>query len=89
MCGIAGILLANQSSEVVKTPEVMRHLKKMTDSLAHRGPDGEGCWHNETGHILLGHRRLSVIDLSGQAKGSYLLRITTGESSFVRKIIVE
>ena len=29
------------------------------------------------------------VDLSGQAKGSYLLRVTTGESTFVRKIVVE
>ncbi len=36
----------------------------MTDALAHRGPDGEGLWQNETGNVLLGHRRLSIIDLS-------------------------
>jgi len=36
----------------------------MTDALTHRGPDGEGCWQNESGHVLLGHRRLSIIDLS-------------------------
>ena len=39
----------------------------MTDSIAHRGPDGEGLWNNAAGNILLGHRRLSVIDLSAQA----------------------
>jgi len=32
--------------------------------MAHRGPDGEGWWQNEEKDILLGHRRLSVIDLS-------------------------
>ena len=36
----------------------------MTDALAHRGPDGEGVWQNEAGHVLLGHRRLSILDLS-------------------------
>ncbi len=36
----------------------------MTDALAHRGPDGEGCWQNEAGNVLFGHRRLSIIDLS-------------------------
>lgn len=36
----------------------------MTDAIAHRGPDGEGHWQNSDGTILLGHRRLSIIDLS-------------------------
>ena len=38
----------------------------MTDAIAHRGPDGEGQWID--GPIGLGHRRLSIIDLS--ANGS-------------------
>jgi asparagine synthase (glutamine-hydrolysing) len=37
-------------------------LDRMTDSLAHRGPDGRGVWCNE--RVALGHRRLAVIDLS-------------------------
>ena len=36
----------------------------MTDALAHRGPDGEGHWINSAGIVGLGHRRLSIIDLS-------------------------
>jgi asparagine synthase (glutamine-hydrolysing) len=58
MCGIAGII---QSTPSKYNKE---HLKKMTDALAHRGPDGEGIWQNEEGVVLLGHRRLSIIDLS-------------------------
>lgn len=58
MCGIAGIIQINPS--VYTTG----HLKKMTDALAHRGPDGEGFWQTESGNVLLGHRRLSIIDLS-------------------------
>ena len=58
MCGIAGII---QSDSSLYHKE---HLKKMTDALAHRGPDGEGLWQNESGQVLLGHRRLSIIDLS-------------------------
>jgi asparagine synthase (glutamine-hydrolysing) len=61
MCGIAGIL--STSSESI--PE--RHLKKMTQAIAHRGPDGEGLWTNDKKNILLGHRRLSIIDLSSAA----------------------
>jgi asparagine synthase (glutamine-hydrolysing) len=58
MCGIAGILSPD--------PEKIsgERLKKMTDALAHRGPDGEGCWINPSGVTGLGHRRLSILDLS-------------------------
>jgi asparagine synthase (glutamine-hydrolysing) len=58
MCGIAGIIQTNPSdySKV--------HLQKMTDAIAHRGPDGEGHWQNNDNTVLLGHRRLSIIDLS-------------------------
>jgi asparagine synthase (glutamine-hydrolysing) len=58
MCGIAGIIQVNPSTYTKE------HLQKMTDALAHRGPDGEGLWQNEAGNILFGHRRLSIIDLS-------------------------
>jgi asparagine synthase (glutamine-hydrolysing) len=58
MCGIAGIISADVS--FVST----ERLKQMTDALAHRGPDGEGQWINSSGNVGLGHRRLSVIDLS-------------------------
>ncbi|MEQ1675447.1 MAG: asparagine synthase (glutamine-hydrolyzing) [Chitinophagaceae bacterium] len=72
MCGIAGIIQSNPSGYNIE------HLKKMTDSLAHRGPDGEGTWQNEAGNILLGHRRLSIIDLTDTGKQplQYLGRYT-------------
>ena len=38
----------------------------MTDAIAHRGPDGSG--HVVVGHVGLGHRRLSIIDLAGGAQ---------------------
>lgn len=58
MCGIAGILSqqADQATAV--------QLKSMTDVLAHRGPESEGSWTNRSGQVHLGHRRLSIIDLS-------------------------
>lgn len=56
MCGIAGII--NFNGEPV-SPIL---LKKMTDAIAHRGPDGEG--HYVEGQVGLGHRRLAIIDLS-------------------------
>jgi asparagine synthase (glutamine-hydrolysing) len=60
MCGIAGIISLSSENE-------LHHLKKMTDSLSHRGPDGEGSWCNPEKNVLLGNRRLSVIDLSDNA----------------------
>jgi asparagine synthase (glutamine-hydrolysing) len=58
MCGIAGIL----SSDPVKV--TTERLKKMTDAIAHRGPDGEADWISPTGVAGFGHRRLAVIDCS-------------------------
>ncbi|TAL59987.1 MAG: asparagine synthase (glutamine-hydrolyzing) [Bacteroidetes bacterium] len=62
MCGIAGVYKLNKAS--VTTDE----LKKMTDVIVHRGPDGGGHWINVDGNIGFGHRRLSIIDLSDNAK---------------------
>jgi asparagine synthase (glutamine-hydrolysing) len=56
MCGITGLI--NLDGAPV-SPVV---LKKMTDAIAHRGPDGEGQW--VEGNVGLGHRRLAIIDLS-------------------------
>ncbi len=56
MCGIAGVLNLNGDAA---SPVI---LKKMTDAIAHRGPDGEG--HYIDGSLGLGHRRLAIIDLS-------------------------
>ena len=57
MCGIAGILSFDAP---VSGPEI----RSMTDSIAHRGPDGEGCWISDDGMVGFGHRRLAIIDLS-------------------------
>jgi len=72
MCGIAGIIQTNSSAYSLS------HLQNMTDALAHRGPDSEGQWKNDSGNILLGHRRLSIIDLSdaGKQPMHYLNRYT-------------
>lgn len=56
MCGIAGIFHFDPSRTVDETL-----LQRMTDAVAHRGPDGEGFFIKE--NIGLGHRRLSIIDL--------------------------
>jgi asparagine synthase (glutamine-hydrolysing) len=56
MCGIAGIF--NLNGEPV-SPVLLR---RMTDAIAHRGPDGEGFYTDS--FIGLGHRRLAILDLS-------------------------
>ena len=60
MCGIAGYLSRGRSPDDARTL-----VKAMTDAEAHRGPDADGLW--QAGPITLGHRRLSIIDLSPDA----------------------
>lgn len=57
MCGISGIIKLGANNEAMYAP-----LERMNEALAHRGPDDEGSW--VEGSIALGHRRLSIIDLS-------------------------
>lgn len=66
MCGIAGIMCLQRKKCEVNRVEAI--LKRMTDLIAHRGPDGEGQLTLDEGHVYFGHRRLSVIDLSDAAK---------------------
>lgn len=56
MCGFAGLVRFDQK------PINKKHLAQMTNAIEHRGPDGEGFWSG--GNVGLGHRRLSIIDLS-------------------------
>jgi asparagine synthase (glutamine-hydrolysing) len=56
MCGIAGAFFRGAPDP--------RLIKSMTDQIAHRGPDDEGVWIDEEARLGLGHRRLSIIDLS-------------------------
>lgn len=55
MCGITGFI--QWSGDLTQDSQL---LVKMTDSLAHRGPDGSGTWISNP--CAFGHRRLSVID---------------------------
>ena len=62
MCGIAGFVDFNKKSEE-------SFISNMSACLKHRGPDGQGIYFKETkdASIGLGHRRLSIIDLSTSA----------------------
>ena len=71
MCGIVGFWQNHQ----VASPE---RLKSMNDAIFHRGPDAEGTYIEDT--LALGHRRLSILDLSEHANqpfhspcGNYIL----------------
>ena len=56
MCGIAGIY----GLEQVSNPE--QRMRSMLDRMSHRGPDAEGVYRDD--NVILGHKRLSIIDLS-------------------------
>lgn len=58
MCGIVGMVVG--SGQRVQ----QERLERMTDDLWRRGPDGRGVWVANNGCVGLGHRRLSIIDLS-------------------------
>lgn len=60
MCGLIGILRFQNSLTALD----IEALPAMRDALAHRGPDYADQWHDD--HILLGHRRLSILDLSAE-----------------------
>ena len=67
MCGIAGFI-QRAGTERAMLDELARRL---TDPLAPRGPDGSGHWierHREAWDVVLGHRRLSIIDPQGGAQ---------------------
>ncbi|MFE6853915.1 asparagine synthetase B, partial [Streptomyces sp. NPDC057674] len=57
MCGIAG---------TYRWPDGKVVTDRLTDTLAHRGPDGAGRYSHRAGdgEVHLGHRRLSIVDLS-------------------------
>lgn len=61
MCGIAGIYkFKGKAIEAEK-------ITALTKALRHRGPDGDGIWFDDKKNLALGHRRLSILDLSDKA----------------------
>ena len=58
MCGISGYISSNKNFN-------SEQLKKSLQKIQHRGPDNQGVWVNN--NVGLGHRRLSIIDLSDDA----------------------
>lgn len=62
MCGIASLFSYHRVSGRVDRDE----LRRMSEAMAVRGPDGQGEWHSTDHRVGLAHRRLSIIDLSPQ-----------------------
>ncbi len=56
MCGIAGLLKYKRDAK--------ENIHRMNERMLHRGPDDEGIFVSENGEVALGHRRLSILDLS-------------------------
>ncbi|SFF46134.1 asparagine synthase (glutamine-hydrolyzing) [Thermoflexibacter ruber] len=62
MCGITGVW------HLDKQPIFEEKIVDFTNSLSHRGPDGQGIYIDNEAHLALGHRRLSILDLSERGK---------------------
>jgi len=71
MCGIAGLLHADAAR-----PASLETVRRMCDTLVHRGPDGDGTYAD--GPVAMGMRRLAIIDVEG---GVQPLRNETGTVS--------
>jgi asparagine synthase (glutamine-hydrolysing) len=69
MCAIVSVLAYSAAGSVVDETEVIA----MRDSMAARGPDGAGLWMDSKKRSGLGHRRLSIIDLSAGGHQPMLL----------------
>jgi len=65
MCGIVGIFNYSKKEKINENL-----LIKMRDTMVHRGPDGYGLWISPDEFTGIGHRRLSIIDISKSATNS-------------------
>ncbi len=65
MCGIAGLYTFDPRPDRI---QIHNTVQNMTDALQHRGPDDDGIWQDPNMPLALGHRRLSILDLSPLGK---------------------
>src|SRR6516225_7637471 len=61
MCGLAGLWDIRGRFDVQTAAQVTR---RMADAIRHRGPDDAGIYQDSDAGLVLGHRRLSIVDLS-------------------------
>ena len=71
MCGITGFIEYRGGS----ADDLARLCQRMTDTITHRGPDGEGVWVDPNFPVAIGHRRLSIIDLSERGRTAHDLGV--------------
>ena len=72
MCGISGALALDPDAEPIDRSVVSR----LNDLQRRRGPDGEGLWSSDDQRVVLGHRRLAIIDTG--ASGAQPMSDVTG-----------
>src|SRR5215467_12619719 len=63
MCGIVGVCCFAASGR-----DEQPHVQRMRDTMIHRGPDDAGIWQSADRRVTLGHRRLSIVDLSAAGR---------------------
>jgi asparagine synthase (glutamine-hydrolysing) len=63
VCGINGIFAYHTAADAANRNELLR----TRDAMRRRGPDGSGAWWSADRRVALGHRRLSILDLSNRA----------------------
>jgi len=87
MCGITGFIQYKGGAR----DELTRRCQDMADTIIHRGPDADGVWVDSSFPLALGHRRLSIIDLSKagaqpmeSASGRYVLSFNGEVYNFPR-----
>ena len=87
MCGITGFIQYKGGA----TEDLARRCQSMADTIVHRGPDADGVWVDPSFPVALGHRRLSIIDLSNagaqpmeSASGRYVLSFNGEVYNFSR-----
>ena len=68
MCGIAGFVGNGDVGD----------LKRMAKVIAHRGPDAEGYWSEKKNAVYLGHKRLSIIDITDGAQPMWTVDASCG-----------
>lgn len=79
MCGIAGHI-SFSAGETASPAFQQEQLLKMTTALVHRGPDAAGTWSDDEAGVNLGHRRLSILDLT-PAGAQPMVSATSASSS--------
>ena len=75
MCGIAGFYTPRPLSGATET------LRRMNDTIAHRGPDAQGEWFDPARGVALAHRRLAIVDLTEE--GRQPMRSASGRYTIV------